>query len=88
MRGEKLDRCAGSQIRAADADDHEHVGVLFDFFGSRLYAGEFLFVIIGGKIKPADEVVAEAGAVVNSRLRQYGYVQKLSGTRRPFLRSC
>ena len=69
LRGQKLYRGARAEIGTADADNNEHVGVLFDFLGSRLDAGELLFVIVCGKIQPADEVVAQACAVMERLVR-------------------
>ena len=58
-----LDGGTGAQIGAADADDHQHVGIRTDLLGGSLDAGEFLFVIVDGEVHPAQEIVAGAGAL-------------------------
>ena len=56
-----LDDRAGSQIGAADADDHQHLGLLLDLLGRRLDAGELLLVVVPGQVHPAGEITAGAG---------------------------
>ena len=63
---QQFDHRPGAQIGAADADDHQHLGLLLDALGRRLDAGELLLVIVPGQGHPAGEVAA--GAVV---LRQH-----------------
>ena len=66
---DKLDRRARAQIRAADADDNQHVTALLDLFSRRLDAGKLLLVIRFRQIDPTEEVVARARAGVQRILR-------------------
>ena len=54
----------------SNADNDKHVGVLFDFFSRSLDACEFLFIVVGGQIQPADKIVAQTGAVMQSSMRR------------------
>ncbi len=58
----KLDGRFGPQVRAADADDDQHLALSLDFFGSSLDAFEFRAVVFGRQIQPAQKFMAGAGA--------------------------
>ena len=60
---EKLDHGAGAQIRAADADDHQRLGVAADLLRGGLNAGKLLLVIVHGEVDPAEKIVSGAGAL-------------------------
>ena len=64
---EQLHHRAGAQIGAADADDHQHLGLLLNLLGSGLDAGELLLVVVPGQIHPAGEVAAGAVMVGQHR---------------------
>ena len=64
-RAQQLDHGPGPQIGAADADDHQHLGLLLDALGGRLDAGKLLLVIVPGQGHPAGEIAA--GTVVLSQ---------------------
>ena len=48
-------------VAAADAGDHQNVGILTDLGSGCLDAGEFFLIIVAGQVHPAQEVVARAG---------------------------
>ncbi len=50
---EKLNGRPGSQVRAADANDDKHIGILLNPLGRGLNAGELLLVIVLGQSGPA-----------------------------------
>ena len=56
-----LHHSAGTQVAAADAGDHQNVGILTDLGSGCLDAGEFFLIIVAGQVHPAQEVVARAG---------------------------
>ena len=66
---EALNDTAGTQIGAADANDHQRLRIALNFGGSGLDAGIFFLIIVAGEIHPADEVVACACAVLQMALR-------------------
>ena len=66
-RGQQVDDSTGAQIGAADADDHQHLGLLLNLLGSGLDAGELLLVVVPGQIHPAGEVAAGAVMVGQHR---------------------
>ena len=55
---DSLDHSAGTQIAAADAGNHQHLGVLTDLLGSFLDAGKLFLVVIAGQVHPAQEIIA------------------------------
>ena len=55
---QKLDRRAGAEVRAADADDDENLCILLDALGRRLDARELFLVIIGRERHPAEKIIA------------------------------
>ena len=60
---QQLNGRPGTQVAAADADDHKHVGTVADPTGSALNAQDLIAGLPGGQIQPAQEIVARAGAV-------------------------
>ena len=60
---QQLNGCPGAQIAAADADDHEHIGVIADLPGRALDPQDFFRGLPGGQVQPAQKIVAGAGAV-------------------------
>ena len=60
FRLQKLNGSPGPQIRPADADDHEHVGIALDLLGRGLDPGELLLVIVLGQGGPPQEIAARA----------------------------
>ncbi len=60
---EQLDGGTGAEVGAADADDHEYVGIAADLLRRPLDAGDFLRGLPDGQVPPAEEIVAGAGAV-------------------------
>ena len=60
---DQLDHGAGAQVGAADADDHQSLGVAADFLRGGLDAGKFLLVVVDRQIDPADEVITGTGTV-------------------------
>ena len=60
---QQLNGCPGAKVAAADADDHEHIGVIANLPGSALDAQNLLGGLPGGQILPAQEIIAGAGAV-------------------------
>ena len=61
-----LDHSAGTQIAAADAGNHQHLGVLTDLLGSFLDADKLFLVVIAGQVHPAQEIIA--GAILGFQL--------------------
>ena len=61
---EQLHHRTGPQIGAADADDHQGLGVAADALRRRLDAGELLLVIVPWQVHPAGEVAAGAAAAL------------------------
>ena len=59
----QLDGRPGSQVAAADADDHKHVGGFPDPVRRQLDAVHFLGLLGLGQVQPAQEIVACAGTV-------------------------
>ena len=49
-----------AEVRAADADDHQHVAVALNFLRRLLDAGKLFLVVIHGKVEPAEEITARA----------------------------
>ena len=66
---QELDDRAGAQIGTANANDHQHLGLLLDLPGSRLDPGELLFVIVPGQRHPAGKITA-GSAVGGQHLRR------------------
>ena len=62
--GEHLQGRPGPQVGPADADDHQHLGILADLGRSLLDAGELLLVVVLGQAHPAHKVGAGSGGVV------------------------
>ena len=59
---DELDRGTRAQIRAADADDDEHIAGLLDLRGGLLDAGELLTVVVHRQVEPAEKVVSGTAA--------------------------
>ena len=57
----EFNRSTCAEIAAADTDDHEDLGVAADFLRRKFDAGKFFFVVVFGKVNPAEEVVPRAG---------------------------
>ena len=72
-----LDHSAGTQIAAADAGHHQHIGVLTDLGRCFLDAGELFLIVIAGQIHPAQEVIA--GAVLGFQLLVCGLHLRVDG---------
>ena len=65
---QQLNGCPGAKVAAADADDHEHIGVIANLPGSALDAQDLLGGLPGRQILPAQKIVAAAGTVRQSRV--------------------
>ena len=61
-RAQAVDDPTGPQIAAADADDHQRLGVCTDPLGRRLNPGKFPPVIVPGQVNPAGEFPAQTGS--------------------------
>ena len=61
---EQLHHRAGAQIGAADADDHQGLGVAADALRRRLDAGKLLLVVVPGQVNPAGIRAAQAAALL------------------------
>ena len=57
-----LDNAPGPQIGAADADDHQSLGITLDLLGRRLDAPVLRPVIVTGQMHPAGKLAAHAVA--------------------------
>ena len=64
MALEQLHHRPGTQIAAADADDHQHLGILLNPFRRLLDAGKFRPVIGHRQPDPAQKVLSRAGALL------------------------
>ena len=65
VRGaETLDHAACTEIRAADADDDQRLGIALDLLRRLFDAGELVLIVRLGQLDPADEIVALAAAVL------------------------
>ncbi|MNG04538.1 hypothetical protein D3C84_876740 [compost metagenome] len=62
--GQHLDRCASTEVRAADADHDQHFGIGLDLRCRLLDAREFFLVIVRREIDPAEVVGACARTVL------------------------
>ena len=68
---QKLDRRAGAEVRAADADDDENIRILLDALGRSLDAREFFLVIIGRERHPAEKIIAGTLAGFQQLMRTF-----------------
>lgn len=67
---EAVDDASGTQIGAADADDHQRFGAAPDFGGGLLYPLIFRAVKGRGQMHPACEIAALADSLLQAVLRQ------------------
>ena len=56
------EKFAGSQIAAADADDHQRLRIALDLLSGSLNSSKFLPVIRLGQMHPSGEFSAQTGA--------------------------
>ena len=56
----ELNGRARAEVRAADADDNQHIAVALNFLRRLLDAGKLFLVVIHGKVEPAEEITARA----------------------------
>jgi len=59
----QLNGGAGTQIAAANADNHKHIGVFPDALSSGANAADFVCFFTDRQIQPAQKVIAFAGAL-------------------------
>ena len=80
----KFQHGARAEVRAADADDNQNIGIVADTLRSRLDTGELLLIILCGQRHPAEKIIPRAGAVVQLLLRRLHFGSHCS----QFLRLC
>ena len=60
---------AGAEVGAADANDHQHIGVAADLGCRRLDAREFHLVVCDGQIHPTKEIASRSGLAMQHGVR-------------------
>src|SRR5699024_1029742 len=56
----QLDHGTRAQIRAADANDDQYIGIALNLGRRRLDAGELFLVIVGRQVPPTEKIAAQA----------------------------
>ena len=80
-RLQEFNRSAGTEVRPADADHDEYIGIRLDLFCRRLDAGKFFLIIISGKRNPTDKIISQTGTAVQCFMRR----ANLRGNRLEFI---
>ncbi|MNI28163.1 hypothetical protein D3C73_819290 [compost metagenome] len=69
--GQRLDSCACAQIRSADTNYDQYIGIALDLLGRLLNTGELFLVICGREIDPAQEIGACSCLVMQLLVGQF-----------------
>ena len=61
---EELDNCSCSEVRSADTDNNQYIGISPDLLSGLSDTRELFLIVVGGKVEPAEEIISGAVLLV------------------------
>jgi hypothetical protein len=70
---DKFDRRACAEIRTADTDNDKNIAKITDLFSSLFDLGNFISVVVFGKLYPTEKIIAGACLIAKGFVSAYNF---------------